>query len=171
MASCCMPLPHLWKNMFSEFVTVHYVQIHDFLGIYRKGWITVHMATRRNPVLARDKQSKTCSHTLNKEKWFSHQNSSQLGNSFHSWFILDKTNIGSRCWLCAWQSYQNLSLASRGTWGHWGCSQPRRTYWRCPRRWTNCWPWTQSRWSSYPRRRACSSNMWSTRSPARQGIP
>lgn len=82
-----------------------------------------------------------------------------------------KANIRSWFWLCAWQSCRNLSSGSRGTWAHWGCSQLRRTYWRCRWRWTGSWTETRSRWSSYLRRRDCSSNMWSTRSPARQATP
>lgn len=68
----------------------------------------------------------------------------------------------------AWQSCPNLSWESWRTWELWGCSRLRRTSSLCPRRWTNCWPATPSRWSSFRRRRACSSNTWSTRLPARQ---
>lgn len=73
---------------------------------------------------------------------------------------------------CAPQSSRSLSSGSRGSWERLGgcSSRPRRTCWGCPRRWTGCWRWTRCRWSSYRRRRACSSNMWNTRSPARQVI-
>jgi len=95
------------------------------------------------------------------------QQSSRGGNSAHSRKY--KKIQSCRC-SCSPQSYQNLSSGSRVSWRRWGCSRRRRTSSPCPRRWTSCWSETPSRWSSSPRRRACSSNTWSTRSPARQGL-